>query len=511
MAQKIDVLLVKIIEDGDINSFKSLIPYLRTKTEWNEQGFKIFIIKKIGETYANRSITNSRDIEILDSYLTFFYKSNIIENIKQGNIEDLGVSIDNLIDITRVHDGKTIKILTDKEIEGIGLPILYQIIEQKLEYEIEEDMIDLYYRKFQNNWYTEMGGNPIITLLGIKRLNTNILPNILNGASFFGLIYDMIEKGYMELDATMIINRIQDQLQENDIEIFDSLLQEVNNFKNRGSNNDIEPIIKEDDLILNAIKDIKSKYGTLGLKSYIKNYNLTIKDIIQDEYVNFNAPLNKEYIISNLQANMLQELTTEKVDSELLVNGNDPKSIIYTLLSQVEKGDTEDTKYLARIIIMEQETKRIRGDINVFRMVGPVNPRTDIDTLHKNCYKYGGCRMFICRCRSMLDDYSDELINEEEGEDWFKGYCEFCSSKIDYRVNSIRKPNLQGGWDGCYCSPQCASDSIIFISLESRIKMESIGEDKKLKPSMKSKLLNIRLESVVDELKTKGIQKQLDD
>ena len=95
----------------------------------------------------------------------------------------------------------------------------------------------------------------------------------------------------------------------------------------------------------------------------------------------------------------------------------------------------------------------------VFRILGPLNARegTTYDT--DACSRYGGCRMFTCVCHETYDP-DDDVIDPEP--DWFGDYCgsEKCGRKILNRYWAVRRPLPGGGWQGCYCSWDCAIEDL---------------------------------------------------
>jgi len=70
----------------------------------------------------------------------------------------------------------------------------------------------------------------------------------------------------------------------------------------------------------------------------------------------------------------------------------------------------------------------------------------------------GGYRMFPCN----IFDYDSE---DEEEFDWFDPYdlghgnCLKCGLRIRFRWWSVRIPTPKGGWKGCYCSWECATNA----------------------------------------------------
>jgi hypothetical protein len=80
--------------------------------------------------------------------------------------------------------------------------------------------------------------------------------------------------------------------------------------------------------------------------------------------------------------------------------------------------------------------------------------------------------MFLCNdYRSMRDyerDTDDSLIDDILGletqnnpEGWFTGNCESCFRKIFKTIYAVRRPRINGGWDGCYCSWSCVRNDVV--------------------------------------------------
>lgn len=92
--------------------------------------------------------------------------------------------------------------------------------------------------------------------------------------------------------------------------------------------------------------------------------------------------------------------------------------------------------------ITEEE---FRADMGFFRLFGPhnTNPYLFDET------PYTGERMFL----QMEYDPEDP---DGPGLDWYDGYCEYCYRPIRRRRHAFRLPLMEGGWYGCFCSPNCA-------------------------------------------------------
>jgi len=104
----------------------------------------------------------------------------------------------------------------------------------------------------------------------------------------------------------------------------------------------------------------------------------------------------------------------------------------------------------------------LEADTQLFRVMGPANPLVGTDFTEGNeCAKHGGCRMLVCL---EFENYDPDVgvINEEgvEGLEWFTGNCDECLNKIAAKHHAVRRPMMQGGWWGCYCSWKCVIENI---------------------------------------------------
>ncbi len=93
----------------------------------------------------------------------------------------------------------------------------------------------------------------------------------------------------------------------------------------------------------------------------------------------------------------------------------------------------------------------------ITQIFGPPNSLVpNLEDSDSMCCKLGACRMFVCNhvCDDDIeDDYGDD-------EDWFNGHCDICFKMIKQREYSVRIPNIDGGWIGCFCSFNCAREHI---------------------------------------------------
>ena len=88
-------------------------------------------------------------------------------------------------------------------------------------------------------------------------------------------------------------------------------------------------------------------------------------------------------------------------------------------------------------------------DTLIFQVYGPSNPSKNC----LECLDLGGCRMLVCNAFEDVEIYDEEYDDLEV--DWFTGKCKSCSVKIPEREYAVRKPFIDGGWSGCYCSWRC--------------------------------------------------------
>jgi len=108
--------------------------------------------------------------------------------------------------------------------------------------------------------------------------------------------------------------------------------------------------------------------------------------------------------------------------------------------------------------LAEEISEEVLGkDEFLFSILGPVNPiyGVPIDP-DDQCFKYGGCRMFLCN----EFETEDEFGHVDEDVEWFTGNCEYCHKKIAKKIYAVRRPLTWGGWKGCFCSFKCLRDIV---------------------------------------------------
>lgn len=102
----------------------------------------------------------------------------------------------------------------------------------------------------------------------------------------------------------------------------------------------------------------------------------------------------------------------------------------------------------------------VQKDQRLFVLLGPVNPHTNsYDHSTSEEIQYGGPRMMLSGAYDFDDDGSSVPA------DWFIGYCQFfgCGQRIRRRYHAFRRPVPHGGWEGCYCSPDCIRQANEFV------------------------------------------------
>lgn len=92
-------------------------------------------------------------------------------------------------------------------------------------------------------------------------------------------------------------------------------------------------------------------------------------------------------------------------------------------------------------------------------------------------------RLYGPRQRSRVLHYSEDMdLPDDPREDymlynhneWYEGICDHCHMVINPYQKCFRKPLVEGGWEGCYCSPTCVMRHILYIKY--RIPRENISD-----------------------------------
>lgn len=138
-------------------------------------------------------------------------------------------------------------------------------------------------------------------------------------------------------------------------------------------------------------------------------------------------------------------------------------TIVLNTLSDIiesKKREGLDEAHRAAFVFLSRYA-RIE-DKAMFQILGPVWSDATMDLSEDHpCTYYGGCRMFLCVHKEERDEPDDSILEVDPISVWFVGYCLQCLLRIRRPCHAIRVPLTTGGWRGCYCSKQCAIDSLI--------------------------------------------------
>jgi hypothetical protein len=183
------------------------------------------------------------------------------------------------------------------------------------------------------------------------------------------------------------------------------------------------------ELELNKIRPI------LGPPEYVRDLPL-----VSIEPIPFDLPTAEEAIDIILCELTVAQFNFVSMNDKKLVDIKEPLMMQYAISTFEEKRRLLSNK------IPEFD------DSPIFREYGPVNNIYKHDYLDKDheCKKWGGCRMFLCNEFELNGD--DIMAEEPEHVDWFTGECSECKIIIPFRHYAVRKPLINGGWQGCYCN-----------------------------------------------------------
>ena len=124
---------------------------------------------------------------------------------------------------------------------------------------------------------------------------------------------------------------------------------------------------------------------------------------------------------------------------------------------------------MVRTILLNIKYFELNENLELFRIMGPVNPSFNSDfTIQHLCYSVGGGhRMFYCTCYE-ID------VEDEPRDEWFTGSCQVCLKRIKNRANAMRLPLATGGFRGCYCSVQCVKNSLIQVDILTNLMLDEM-------------------------------------
>lgn len=92
-------------------------------------------------------------------------------------------------------------------------------------------------------------------------------------------------------------------------------------------------------------------------------------------------------------------------------------------------------------------------------------------------------RLYGPQQRGRILHYSEDMdLPEDPREDymlynqssWYEGICDHCNMIVRPYQRCFRKPIVDGGWEGCYCSPTCVLRHILYMKY--KIPREKIDE-----------------------------------
>lgn len=141
----------------------------------------------------------------------------------------------------------------------------------------------------------------------------------------------------------------------------------------------------------------------------------------------------------------------------------------FELERKIKSMSNEERMTLLQPVLENQNIYNLKGQLDLFRILGPTNPHYDADLTYDHiCYKYGGCRMMTCVCF--------EIDSDDVGlDDWFVGSCSVCNLKLRSRAHAFRKPLPYGGWIGCFCSKECIKDTMVVPNILSNLMLDRVA------------------------------------
>lgn len=191
------------------------------------------------------------------------------------------------------------------------------------------------------------------------------------------------------------------------------------------------------------------------LQPYVKNFLETEVPIYKELKIpefKFEAPS-----IPNVPEAV--DLLTAGLENTALID-TEVARIRAELRRTLEFKSEKEIYELVKPTLLNQQYYELKDNIDLFRIMGPVNPEYKADlTLDHICYKYGGHRMFYCTCYEI--DYEDD----EARSDWFSNNCSICLKRIKSRAHAWRRPRPQGGFRGCFCSKECTENSLTEVDV----------------------------------------------
>jgi hypothetical protein len=81
-------------------------------------------------------------------------------------------------------------------------------------------------------------------------------------------------------------------------------------------------------------------------------------------------------------------------------------------------------------------------------------------------------RLYGPQQRARILEYSETMeLPDDPREDhmlfnhteWYSGLCDHCHMQVRPFQMCFRKPVIEGGWEGCYCSPTCVLRQMLYV------------------------------------------------
>lgn len=152
---------------------------------------------------------------------------------------------------------------------------------------------------------------------------------------------------------------------------------------------------------------------------------------------------NAQLIHPVIEAIPLEQMT------DLLYNKLNPwveDASINSIHTALQNTNPEDRQTINNILNTLNTQENLQEDTNYIPYFGPSNPLQfqggNID---------GQDRMLLCNFYDHDPETGDDI-------DWFSGACDKCGLRIRQQHHSVRMPIINGGWEGSFCSWECATN-----------------------------------------------------
>lgn len=271
---------------------------------------------------------------------------------------------------------------------------------------------------------------------------------------------------------------------------------ELYNYAFAQQNQDMQDFLRSDVIRTNVFAPKPDYIGNWRSKSNTYNVKVDDPSTIEREYT---IPYPRVHIKNPDTETAVSMLMDAMGRLDIQVNKGDLGRWKDELRFRYENSTEKERKRLLGPVGEDMRVRNIVADPLYFRMLGPANTITDMKFINKEhpCYLFGGCRMFTCVHFTSVDPEAE--INEPT-LDWFSGSCDQCLRRIEVKCYAWRRPLINGGWVGCYCSKECTL--LMMESLEDQC-------DQLVQENAPS-LWEYKLIEVVDQkLKSIGIQDRL--